>query len=59
MDGQLGIIAPGAIADLLVLNENPLDDITVLDRSEVYLEAVMKAGRVITSSLPKLRVQPL
>lgn len=44
-EGRLGTIAPGAIADLLVLEKNPLEDITVLDRPELYLKAVFKAGR--------------
>lgn len=45
-EGRLGIIAPGAIADMLVLERNPLLDITVLDRPELYLKAVFKAGRL-------------
>ena len=44
-EGRLGTIAPGAIADILVLERNPLEDITVLDRPELYLNAVFKAGR--------------
>ena len=42
---RLGVIAPGAIADILVLERNPLEDITVLDRPELYLKAVFKSGR--------------
>jgi imidazolonepropionase-like amidohydrolase len=44
-EGRLGTIAPGAIADILVLERNPLEDITVLDRPELYLKAVFKEGR--------------
>lgn len=44
-EGRLGTIAPGAIADMLVLERNPLEDITVLDRPELYLKAVFKEGR--------------
>ncbi|KAK8853021.1 hypothetical protein IAR55_003722 [Kwoniella newhampshirensis] len=50
-EGKLGVIAPGAYADLIFLNQNPLSDITVLDRPEDHLKAVMKDGRVITSKI--------
>ncbi|KAE9405601.1 Xaa--Pro dipeptidase [Gymnopus androsaceus JB14] len=42
--GLLGTISEGAYADLLVLNANPLEDVTVLDRPEDHLLAVMKQG---------------
>lgn len=45
-EGKLGEIIPGAIADLIVLEKNPLEDITVLDRPELYLKAVFKEGRL-------------
>lgn len=53
--GVLGTVAPGAIADFLVLNANPLEDIRVLDRPENHLLAVVKEGRVVTSLLGRLR----
>ena len=49
--GKLGVIAPGAYADLLVLSSNPLKDITVFDRPERYLEAVVKEGRLTSGGL--------
>ncbi|KAL1412827.1 hypothetical protein Q8F55_000576 [Vanrija albida] len=49
--GRLGVVAPGAVADLLVLRANPLEDITVLDRPEEYLQAVVKEGRVVSGAL--------
>lgn len=45
------MIAVGAIADLIVLTSNPLDDITVLDRPETYLDAVIKEGRLMVGQL--------
>ncbi|KZV97822.1 Xaa--Pro dipeptidase [Exidia glandulosa HHB12029] len=59
-EGQLGIIAPGAIADLIILapDANPLHDITLLDRPEKYLMAVIKDGRVVRSRLDGLRITP-
>jgi imidazolonepropionase-like amidohydrolase len=50
-EGKLGVISPGAFADLVVLDKNPLEDITVLDRPELYLRAVIKEGRVMSGSL--------
>lgn len=45
-EGRLGTIAAGALADMLILEKNPLEDITVLDRPELYLKAVYKEGRI-------------
>jgi len=46
-EGILGVVAPGAMADFLVLDKNPLEDITVLDRPELYLQAVFKEGKLV------------
>lgn len=50
-EGRLGTISEGAVADILVLERNPLDDITVLDRPELYLKAVFKEGRQYKNEL--------
>ena len=50
----LGRIEPGCEADILVLNSNPLEDITVFERYEQELLAVVKGGRVCRSRLPGL-----
>ncbi|KAF7343366.1 Amidohydro-rel domain-containing protein [Mycena venus] len=52
----IGTISAGAYADLLVLNANPLEDVTVLDRPEDHLLVVMKQGRVISSLVKGLAV---
>lgn len=54
MEGKIGKIQTGAYADLIVLNENPLDDITSLDRPEKNLLAVLKGGLVYRSKLDDL-----
>ena len=59
MAGKIGIIAPGAFGDLLILNANPLDDIRVLDRPEDHLLAVIKGGRVVSSRLEGLAADHL
>ncbi|KAJ7151363.1 hypothetical protein C8R43DRAFT_1004928 [Mycena crocata] len=52
----IGTISAGAYADLLILDANPLEDVTVLDRPEDHLLAVMKQGRVIASLVKGLVV---
>lgn len=54
MENVLGDIQEGFAADILILNENPLDDITVLDMPEKHLLAVIKDGRVFHSRWSKL-----
>ena len=55
MQGKLGTIAPNAIADVIVLDANPLEDVTILDRPEKHLMAVVKEGRVVMSELKGLK----
>ncbi len=45
MQGEIGVIAVGARADLLVVDGNPLDDLAVLQKPQKYLTAIMKDGR--------------
>lgn len=52
----LGQVREGFVADLLILNANPLDDITVFERPEEHLLAVIKEGRVYNSRWSKLPV---
>ncbi|HTV15896.1 MAG TPA: amidohydrolase family protein [Acidobacteriaceae bacterium] len=44
MEGRIGVLAPGALADLLVVDGNPLDDITILANPAKNLRLVMKEG---------------
>ncbi|MEU2678150.1 amidohydrolase family protein [Streptomyces sp. NPDC007107] len=47
MEGRIGTLAVGAHADLLVVDGNPLEDISVLTRPQESLKHVVKAGRLI------------
>ncbi|MFG1793062.1 amidohydrolase family protein [Nocardia sp. NPDC049149] len=49
--GELGVIKPGALADLLLFNGNPLDDITMLERPEQALALIIKDGAIIKNTL--------
>ncbi len=44
-EGELGIIAPGAYADILVLDGNPMKDLGLLQDQGAHLSAIMKGGR--------------
>ena len=46
MEGKLGVVAEGALADLLVVEGSPLEDITVLADPKKNLRLVMKEGVV-------------
>lgn len=50
MQGRLGVIAVGACADLIVLDDSPLRDITVLECPEA-LRFVLRAGQVCRNTL--------
>jgi imidazolonepropionase-like amidohydrolase len=50
-EGELGVVAPGALADLLVIDGNPLDDIRVLTTPEQTLKLIMKQGTVYKNEL--------
>ncbi|KAJ5936197.1 hypothetical protein N7454_005495 [Penicillium verhagenii] len=56
-EDQLGQIREGFTADMLILNANPLEDITVLDRAEESILSVIKEGRVMTSHWEKLTAE--
>jgi imidazolonepropionase-like amidohydrolase len=49
--GQLGVLKPGAFADLLVVNGNPLDDIGVLVGQGERLDLIMRGGIIFKNAL--------
>ncbi len=44
MEGQIGVVAPGAYADLVVVDGNPLADLSLLTRQGAHMPVIMKAG---------------
>ncbi len=44
-EGKLGVIAPGALADLLVVDGDPLGDLGLFQDQGAHLAAIMKGGR--------------
>lgn len=49
--GKLGVVEPGALADLLLVDGNPLDDLALLGNPEKNLLVVMKDGKVHKDTL--------
>jgi imidazolonepropionase-like amidohydrolase len=49
MDGKIGVIAPGAFADVIAVTGDPLRDIKALE----YVQFVMKDGKVFKSDSEK------
>jgi imidazolonepropionase-like amidohydrolase len=51
LDGQVGTVAPGTFADLLVIDGNPLEDIRVLTTPDQTLMLIMKEGQIYKNEL--------
>lgn len=51
LEGQAGVIAPGAFADLLVVDGDPLTDITRLQDDGTHMPVIMANGRLVKSQL--------
>ena len=50
-DGKLGVIEPGAVADLLVVDGDPLKDLGLFKDGGPHLAAIVKAGRFHKNAL--------
>jgi len=51
MSGKLGVVAPGAIADLLVVNGDPLRDLGLFQDQGRHLSVIMKGGKFFKRTL--------
>lgn len=52
MDGRIGTLAPGAHADLVVVDGDPLADLSLLTGQGAHMPAIMKGGRFVKNELP-------
>jgi imidazolonepropionase-like amidohydrolase len=50
-EGELGCIAPGAYADLIVVDGDPLQDLNVMLTGRAGMPIIMKAGDIIRNDL--------
>ncbi len=51
MSEEIGTLAAGYRADLLIVDDNPLENISVLQEPERYLKVIMKDGRIYKNTL--------
>lgn len=51
LQGRVGEVVEGAHADLLVVDANPLQDVTILSQPERHLKLIMQGGRLIRNEL--------
>jgi imidazolonepropionase-like amidohydrolase len=50
--GRLGVVEEGALADLLLIDGNPLDDLHLLENPGKNLVVIMKDGKVYKNLIP-------
>ena len=51
--GRLGVVEVGALADLLLVDGNPLDDINLVANPDKNFVVIMKDGRIYKNALSK------
>ena len=51
MKGRIGTVAQDALADLIVINGNLLENISVLKNSKQSIALIMKNGNIIKNEL--------
>ena len=49
--GKLGVIEEGALADLLVVDGNPINDIEIVSKPDKNFMVIMKDGRIYKDTL--------
>ena len=50
-EGRLGVLAPGALADLVVVDGDPLADLSLLTGQGRHMPAIVKGGRFVKNEL--------
>jgi imidazolonepropionase-like amidohydrolase len=51
LEGQIGIIAPNAYADLLIVDGDPFKDLGVLQNDGAAISAIMRSGKFVKNTL--------
>jgi imidazolonepropionase-like amidohydrolase len=47
LEGKIGVVAPGAHADLIVVDGDPLSDLSLLTRQGRHMLIIMKGGAFV------------
>ena len=50
MTGEIGVVAEGARADLLVVDGNPIEDLNLLQNQGEFLKVIMKDGKLFKNA---------
>ncbi|UPY38678.1 amidohydrolase family protein [Sediminicoccus sp. KRV36] len=50
-EGRIGVVAPGALADLLVVQGDPLADLALLTEQGAHMPVIMQGGRFVKNQL--------
>ncbi len=50
-EGRLGVVSAGALADLLLVDGNPLEDLSCLQDQGARLPLIMRGGRIVKNEL--------
>jgi len=51
MEGEIGVVAPGALADLIVVDGDPLADLGLLQDQGAHLSLIIQGGRLVKNEL--------
>jgi len=51
MSGKLGVVAPGAFADLIAVAGSPFEDLGLLQEQGRHLDLIMKGGKIVKNAL--------
>jgi imidazolonepropionase-like amidohydrolase len=51
--GRLGVVEEGALADILLVDGNPIGDITLIENPVKNFVLIMKDGKIYKNTLPK------
>ena len=54
MEGKIGVVAPGAFADLIVVEGDPLQDLALLTGQGRHMPAIMLGGRFVKDHTHRL-----
>jgi imidazolonepropionase-like amidohydrolase len=54
LEGEVGIVAKGARANLIVVDGDPFDDITLLGKPDTNLKSVIKDGAIVRGALAEV-----
>jgi imidazolonepropionase-like amidohydrolase len=51
LEGKVGCISPGAFADLIAVQGNPLKDLSLLTRQGQHMPLIIKGGSIVKNEL--------